>query len=385
MIYDFVPEQDFNGYAKPWPGGAGANKIEPVDTSLPYTNLGVTISRESDKAYKVKASSASGYPYVQIGEIHGLAAGDYVLSGTSENAAIVFRIVDRGASPIVVFKEGSGAFTLESDIANDLSVEISIKGASLPDGEYIVSSIQAEAGSTASSWTPYKNICPITGVDVPGIGTVYEGSIDTASRELTITHDLADLGSVTWNVDSDNNTFYCNLFTGQKDSLSTVVANAYCSAFKLSTNTAVSSNTEDGTIAVASGYNRVYYAKMVGATAAEFQTAMTGFKFVFELSTPVTVTLTEQQITALLGNLGIARNFNDAEIMINTWLYMAQGRDPSSLTRQVLRPISKPVIDKPISFDDVVKELPANDVISPDEEPEENITEEKEEEDNASE
>ena len=30
MIYDFVPEQDLNGYARPWPAGGGANQWDEV-------------------------------------------------------------------------------------------------------------------------------------------------------------------------------------------------------------------------------------------------------------------------------------------------------------------------------------------------------------------
>ena len=73
--------------------------------------------------------------------------------------------------------------------------------------QQISDSLQIEAGSTATAWTPYSNICPITGhssvnvivsptlnpldgtiTNIPLGGTYYGGTLDVLTGLLTVTH-----------------------------------------------------------------------------------------------------------------------------------------------------------------------------------------------------
>ena len=189
MIYEFMATQDLHGYGKPWAPGEGINKIEPDDTDLPYSKYGVTVTKDSERIYNVEASSASGYPYAKIGVIHGLAAGDYYLTFNSSNAAVDVRIIDRVSSPAITIKDKVGSFTIEDDIATDLAVEITVDATALDDGRYTISDIQVEAGSTATAWEPYANICPPEGYNIWDPSNdkfiqVYAGYVNANTREL---------------------------------------------------------------------------------------------------------------------------------------------------------------------------------------------------------
>lgn len=156
------PVQDLHGYDKPWVGGAGKNLIDPNDSNLPYTSGGVTISK-SGNGYKVVASGATGYPFVAIGTVHGLKAGAYIASINTTSNAIGIRIIDRSVTPPITINSGNYGFTLSEDIDHDVLVELTITGDALVDGTYDNVLLQLEKGSTASAWTPYENICPISG------------------------------------------------------------------------------------------------------------------------------------------------------------------------------------------------------------------------------
>ena len=163
VVAHIEPAQDLHGYDNPWPAGGGVNKIDDSQNNLPYSAQGVTISK-SETTYTIVADSATGYPFVVIGKVYGLKAGTYTLSGiksvglTGLNSSI--RIADRSVTPAVIY---SGTFTLNTDVTSELLVELAVTGASLPDGAYTIKDVQLEAGSSATSYAPYSNICPITG------------------------------------------------------------------------------------------------------------------------------------------------------------------------------------------------------------------------------
>lgn len=376
MIYDFEPVQDLNGYDHPWPAGGGVNQwdeewelgsisnvgaLTPSTTAIRSKNS-IPVSEETK--YYILTPAAMTVHYYEVDDTY--ISNEEVSSGKE--------ITTPADCAYILF---SMANTYGTAYKHDIAINYP---------------------SSVTTYSPYENICPITGVDVPGIGTVYQGSVDTNTRELTLTYKYMKIGdyATVISYSSVNKLFYCSLPDGVQSKNTTI--NGICSAYKAvlgyssTSGTAINDLNVDFAMAIGSSFQSIYANFCVRDTrfngvVDDFIAASGDVEVCYELATPLKITLTENQLTVLLGNLGFARNFHSAEIMVNVWLYMAQGRDPSDLNRQVLRPISKPVIDDAVKElpEDDVKELPADDVISPDEEPEENITEEKEEEDNASE
>ena len=193
---EIVASQDLHGYDKPWVGGAGKNKFAPLN----YTTI---------------TSNSITYPELQSGgslsDNITLPAGDYVLSLTLKSNPSTDR-------SLYLYPTGSSAdvgyiahlnqltvnqrYTISFSLASETSIYARLWGSG---GGSFECQLQIESGTTATSYEPYENICPITGfssvvitdvdaesqtatVTVALGSTVYGGTLDLTSGVLTITH-----------------------------------------------------------------------------------------------------------------------------------------------------------------------------------------------------
>jgi len=133
IVVDINPVQDLHGYDSPWVGGGGKNKINAHD---------ITISSGS---------------YLYNGAL-ALPAGTYTISFTSSSGASTsasLSITDADGTAMVT---GSHVIPYTFTLPNASAfVKIYVSGA----GTY--TNIQIEEGSSATSFAPYENICPISG------------------------------------------------------------------------------------------------------------------------------------------------------------------------------------------------------------------------------
>lgn len=135
------PVQDLHGQSSPYPAGGGKNLANISDATVTsQTNLGTVT----------------------------LPAGTYAASCTAtNNGSIVgyFRIIQGSTQLMSVGVNTdanktriSGSFTLTEQ------AEVIVRGAGASAGyNFSVADIQIESGSTATSYAPYSNICPISG------------------------------------------------------------------------------------------------------------------------------------------------------------------------------------------------------------------------------
>lgn len=173
LLVSMEPIQDFNGYDHPWPGGGGKNLIDAPDITL----------------------TANGY----IFNLTGLSIpdGTYTLSWSQQ-----------GASTPSLGVSGEDGDYINTTITNPYTFTVSgvITGIRLYGSATTYSDIQLESGSAKTSFSPYANICPITGrtgLDVyvgptsaigdattysmdwtSPAGTVYAGSADIVSGDI---------------------------------------------------------------------------------------------------------------------------------------------------------------------------------------------------------
>lgn len=165
-ICEINPVQDLHGYDKPWVGGAGKNEL---DESTFSSNGTFT---ESNGVFSNASTDTRGYFSAVIRGYHS--------DDTYENmSTTAFGTTGRQSFP---------TFTPQSDIVR---IAILHSGSqlnlycyfdcSLKSGQTYIASlniigfnpqsvgglsfdkIQIETGSTATAWTPYSNLCPITG------------------------------------------------------------------------------------------------------------------------------------------------------------------------------------------------------------------------------
>ena len=132
-------------------------------------------------------------------------------------------------------------------------------------------------------------------------GTVYGGSLDLISGELTITHGIIDLGDLTWTY---NESSYIGVPCFRSSNISDYKAGSTpylcsCFAVKSPNRTAIDGDLQ---IAVYNNNNNNLIMRYDAYTdGGQVQTALTGQKLVYELSTPIEYDLTPQEITTLVG------------------------------------------------------------------------------------
>ena len=132
------PVQDLHGYDHPWPAGGGKNLIENSVYVIPDTS----------SAEKIWTGNLNG---------------TYTIS-----------IDKRGITSVAVPSQAAGRCTVDGvahylgyntgyiTVSGNLT-DISIYGSSAYARMVGTLRIQLESGSTATTWTPYSNECPITG------------------------------------------------------------------------------------------------------------------------------------------------------------------------------------------------------------------------------
>jgi phage-related protein len=302
-----VPQQDLNGYDHPWPAGGGKNLFPEKTLSL-------------------------GKPAARTKEIYfdiPIPAGEYVMSFTKGGT-------HTGGWGIGLYAGSTSVGTVNVNtgkvIINDTATRayIYMSQAGYDDGLTLeLDNIQLELGSTATAYTPYENICPITGVTGANIyvqplsgngaiynvqfanaGTVYGGTLDVVSGQLTVTHKIIsenDFYAVSSGT-SGGGLHYANVNSSgypaatSSNSLSNMLVNNQSGWG--STTPCYTTNTSGNPV-------RVYG---VFTTLEEFKTAYAGLQIVYEFATPLTYQLTATQVAFLLGANNIWSDTGDISI-----------------------------------------------------------------------
>lgn len=145
------PTQDLHGYSHPWPAGGGKNKLKIKDKN----SSGITGSYNTSGEYVIIGTSGSVAAYCDFQPVT-LPAGSYTFS--------ISTLPDGLSS--AYNKNGSWAGLVTDGKTITLTEETEIGGyISIPANTEVNTTIkiQLEIGSTATAWTPYSNICPISG------------------------------------------------------------------------------------------------------------------------------------------------------------------------------------------------------------------------------
>ncbi len=182
--------QDLNGYDKPWVGGAGKNKIsDGTDSSNGYVN---------NKYIQYDGSFGDSAEYF-VTEYFPISQNQYIWSSSGNPN-----------SPCIAFYDSSKTFISTVKADNALPKIITPPSnavycrASQYQGVNATKYMQLELGSTATTFAPYSNICPITAFSTGSVEVededeqsttyaatftdpIYQGSIDYVAKKTTAT------------------------------------------------------------------------------------------------------------------------------------------------------------------------------------------------------
>ena len=150
LLVNIEPDQDLHGYANPWPAGGWANLLDPSKCSAGGGAYGINVT--FDSATNVWTFSGTATTTSASAAFSFLVYSDYSLS----NHSYAVQAFDISGTGTECFKSVYGFRTESEKVAaivfNFSSVQtinITLK--------------MSVAATSQSSWTPYSNICPITG------------------------------------------------------------------------------------------------------------------------------------------------------------------------------------------------------------------------------
>lgn len=147
----FSPKQDLHGYSNPWPAGGGKNILD----CTVKTSSGVTAEKTDDGKYYIHGTAgASSFPvnFVPM----DLPAGTYTFSVVGDVTSMQLAYTKNGSWSGVISPSNTFTLTETTTIGGYVNV---ING----DTVNTTIGIQLEVGSSASDWSPYSNLCPISG------------------------------------------------------------------------------------------------------------------------------------------------------------------------------------------------------------------------------
>lgn len=190
-----------------------------------------------------------------------------------------------------------------------------------------LSYIQLELGSTATAYEPYQG----QSIEIQLGQTVYGGTLDVTQGVLTVDRAMVDLGTLNWTKQTTYGFYSTGLQTLIKNpSSNSVLPNIVCAAKVTSTwNDLATGGTGTNYISVSSGYLGIADSRDIDSTT--FKAAMSGVMLVYELATPITIQLTPQQMTTLLGQNNVWSDAGDTEVeyRADTKLYIEKLTAPT--------------------------------------------------------
>lgn len=160
VVVSVKPIQDLHGYDNPWAGGAGKNELNP--SLLSFQSNGYVWTPD----------------YNTVGSIPVDVSTQYTLSfkqGVGDGRIYQYDANGQSVGTVGTFSNPRVTFTTEADCAK-ISFRYKVLVDELPD----VASTEPmlEKSSTPTSYAPYSNICPISGIDELEIGVSGENLFD---------------------------------------------------------------------------------------------------------------------------------------------------------------------------------------------------------------
>lgn len=303
------PIQDLHGYSKPWPAGGGKNIANPDTLEVGFY---LTAGYQNNPDYKTTAPIA-----VENGQTY---------SGSLFNSN---DLTERYNTVITTFSSGDTTNAIRQVVGEESItiqpgesyVRIRNYSAQTPlilSGDFYY---QLEKSASATAYEPYSNICPISGLTSGEVSTtngedtnaatitfgqtVYGGSVNFKTGEVTVTHGIVDLGSLSWRKEGSYYEYRTNLLANMKAYADNVKANALCSVYAILTANQTYHAINKG-LSIANTY--ISIGDNNYETSADITSALSGVQLCYELATPTTLTLTPAELELLKGSNTISGN-----------------------------------------------------------------------------
>ena len=172
LVVDINPVQDLHGQDAPYPAGGGKNKFD-VDMwiTLGRNNMYYSVT---DKDVSVIADDVSGLSgrFIQL-----VPNTQYTISFKNATSGRVF---DDTTTTLVQFSNSQTSATFTTTESGQVAIKF--YSTTYP---HVVGKVQIELGSTPTAWSPYENLCHISGwtevsVEQRGVNLLDESKLNDA-------------------------------------------------------------------------------------------------------------------------------------------------------------------------------------------------------------
>lgn len=326
------PVQDLHGYSYPWPAGGGKNKFNGTFLQGYWAYADGTWVNSPNWITTEKIPCKASTSYTVSSDAKLTRWQGFVWYDSNGNFISTDNL-NRNVNIGLTKTSPSNAAYLIFNIAGYPNSTDTIAPSD-------VTHFQLEEGSSPTTYSPYSNVCPISGWDAVDIWdkpthdttlpptvtiqlgqTVYGGTLDVTTGVLTVNRAMVDLGAKNWysSTAAGRARFRTSITDIERISSPNVRASLLCSAYKTET----ANNTYTGKQGISLQQNSadiyIYDPQTESMTTAEFKSAMSGVQLCYKLATPQTIQLTPQQVELLLGENHI---WSDGEM---TLTYLADG------------------------------------------------------------
>ena len=191
MLIPFAPVQDLHGQSSPYPAGGGKNKIGFIDASGIASGTNKTVSVANEKLTVTASGSVSSSSVVSPTAMESIcitrelpvgtytfSLGNFSTSVTGVTKSSILLVL----SDSTEVSQGSSFAITEGVTINYIKANTTLQWTA---NSYISFNVQIESGSSATDWSPYSNICPITGWT--GLNVIRTG-INLFNNDTTLIH-----------------------------------------------------------------------------------------------------------------------------------------------------------------------------------------------------
>lgn len=320
----YVYNKTFNGDAIPLSITEGSSKpssytptsnICPISgrTGVVVTRTGKNLYSRENGQYNVPVYATDGtsasYPDVNVVYIPVKPNTKYTITPQPNSTQYYVRWIECDGNKGYVWRDSS--LTTSTTSPRTYTTRANTEYLQIAANQYNTANINKNdweiciQEGTDTTYYPYSGNQISTDWTTPA-GTVYGGTLDVVTGQLTVDRAMVDLGTLNWSMIGSTNKYF------QSDALigsikppvnSSTLANAICEEYKCVTWS--DPTYESGRFAVngdpTPSRGKISFINTNYASAADFKTAMSGIKLVYELATPLTYQLTPTQVSVLTG------------------------------------------------------------------------------------
>lgn len=267
----------------------GKNLLQNTATTQTINDVTFTVNSDGTISLSGTATANTVFDIPNFSAIGGTA---YILNGCPSGGSTSTYLL---SIPGVGYDAGNG-YNYNPATDATITVRITIYNGQNTNGLVFKPMIRL-ATFTDAEYEPYEGDTFNTELG----RTVYGGTLDLTTGELTITHAYVDLGDLTWTLSNVSNTF--QIFINEKKSGQTnFITTSYRTVNKGYADLVNGEATCISPMPHAEIYRQICIKDERATTAEEFTTLVTGQKMVYELATPQTISLTPTEVMMLENN-----------------------------------------------------------------------------------